>query len=57
MGSLYLFDMMQANIVLDNLIYKNEIPVIIGVFINPGDKGPGMPIHGGANNRAMNMIL
>jgi enterochelin esterase family protein len=51
-GRLYLFDMMQANIVLDNLIYKNEIPVIIGVFIGPGDKGPGMPIYGGTNNRS-----
>jgi enterochelin esterase family protein len=52
-GSLYLFDMMQANIVLDNLISKDEIPVIIGVFINPGDKGPGMPVYGGLNNRSI----
>jgi enterochelin esterase family protein len=52
-GSLYLFDMMQANIVLDNLISKNEIPVIIGVFINPGDKGSGMPVYGGLNNRSL----
>jgi enterochelin esterase family protein len=51
-GGLYLFDMMEANIVLDNLIYKNEIPVVIAVFINPGDKGPGMPIYGGAGNRS-----
>lgn len=51
-GHQYLFDMMQANIVLDNLIHKNEIPVIIGLFINPGDKGPGMPIYGGTGNRS-----
>src|SRR5262245_349006 len=51
-GGLYLFDMMQANIVLDNLIYKNEMPVVIAVFINPGDKGSGMPIYGGAGNRS-----
>lgn len=51
-GGLYLFDMMQANIVLDNLIHANEIPVIIAVFINPGDKGPGMPVYGGAGNRS-----
>jgi len=50
-GALYLFEMMQANIVLDNFIYKKEIPIIIGLFINPGDKGPGMPIYGGFNNR------
>jgi len=52
-GHLYLFDMMQANIVLDNLIHKKEIPVIIGIFINSGDKGPGMPIYGGFNNRSI----
>jgi len=52
-GRLYLFDMMQANIVLDNLICKKQIPVIIGVFINAGDKGPGMPIYGGTNNRSI----
>jgi len=38
---------------LDNLINKREIPVIIAVFINPGDKGPGMPIYGGATNRSI----
>jgi enterochelin esterase family protein len=41
-----------TNIVLHNLIYKKEIPVIIGIFINPGDKGPGMPIYGGSNKRS-----
>ena len=51
-GGLYLFDMMQANVVLDNLIHKNEIPVVIAVFINPGDKGTGMPVYGGAGNRS-----
>lgn len=52
-GGLYLYDMMQANITLDNLIHTNEIPVMIGLFINPGDKGPGMPIYGGAGNRSI----
>jgi len=52
-GALYLFDMMQANIPLDNLIDKKEIPVIIALFINAGDKGPGMPIYGGAGNRSL----
>jgi len=51
-GGLYLLDMMQANIVLDNLVDKKQIPVVIAVFINPGDKGPGMPIYGGAGNRS-----
>ena len=38
---------------LDNLINKKEIPVIIAVFINPGDKGPGGPIYGGVGNRSI----
>jgi hypothetical protein len=38
---------MKANIVLDNLIDKKEMPVVIAVFINPGDKGPGMPVYEG----------
>jgi hypothetical protein len=25
--------------VFDNLIYKQEMPVTIGLFVNPGDKG------------------
>jgi len=29
----------RAPIVFDNLIYKGEIPVIIGIFINPGKNG------------------
>lgn len=32
----------QAHRVLDNLIYRREIPVMIAVFINPGRK-PGQP--------------
>jgi enterochelin esterase family protein len=27
---------MRAQVVMDNLIYRREIPVMIGVFINPG---------------------
>lgn len=53
-GEWYLFDeTMKANIVLDNLIHKKEIPVIIGLFINPGDKGPGNPDLGGMDNRSV----
>mgnify|MGYP006212631673 CR=1 FL=1 len=26
----------RAQVVMDNLIYRREIPVMIGVFINPG---------------------
>lgn len=39
--------------VFDNLIHQKEIPVTIGLFINPGDKGPGVPYHGGTDNRSV----
>lgn len=26
----------RAQVVMDNLIYRRELPVMIGVFINPG---------------------
>jgi enterochelin esterase-like enzyme len=32
----------RANIVMDNLIYRREIPVMLGVFINPGRR-PDQP--------------
>lgn len=42
-----------ATIAMDNLIYKNEMPVCIAVFVGPGDKGPGYPIYGGTDNRSI----
>lgn len=39
--------------VLDSMIAKEEIPVMIGLFISPGDKGPGLPRYGGTDNRSM----
>lgn len=39
--------------VFDNLIHKQEMPVTIGLFVNPGDKGPGNPVYGGTNNRSI----
>ena len=38
--------------VFDNLIYQEEIPVTIAVFLKPGDKGPGAPYAGGMGNRS-----
>jgi enterochelin esterase family protein len=52
-GQDYLGPDVQANVVFDNLIYKGDIPVIIGLFIDPGDKGPGNPIYGGTGNRGV----
>lgn len=43
----YLSPMVNANIVLDNLIAEGRIPVMLAVFVEPGDKGDGMPIYGG----------
>ncbi len=52
-GNLYLFGKeVRPAIVFDNLINKGDIPVMIGLFINPGDKGPGNPVYGGADNRS-----
>jgi enterochelin esterase-like enzyme len=52
-GRMYLGPDVQANVVLDNLIYTGDIPVIIGLFINYGDKGPGSPDYGGTENRSV----
>lgn len=52
-AELYLSPDVNAPIVFDNLIHKQEMPVTIGVFVNPGDKGTGMPIWGGTDNRSL----
>lgn len=51
-GLLYLGADISIPNVFDNLIYKGEMPVTIGLFVNAGDKGPGMPIYGGSDNRS-----
>jgi len=45
--SQYLSPMVNANVVLDNLIAEGRIPAMIAVFLEPGDNGDGMPIYGG----------
>ena len=52
-GALYLGPDCNAATVFDNLIYKGEMPVTIGLFVNAGDKGPGLPIYGGSDNRSI----
>jgi enterochelin esterase-like enzyme len=49
-GRQYLGQTVLANVVLDNLINKGDIPVIVGLFIMYGDKGPGND-WGGSDNR------
>ncbi|MFM8421092.1 MAG: hypothetical protein ACKOEQ_13335, partial [Verrucomicrobiota bacterium] len=34
---------MRAPVVLDNLIAKGQVPVLVGVFINPGHRGSNAP--------------
>ncbi len=46
----------RANVVLDNLIHKKEIPVTIGIFVTPGHKGAEYPATLGTmnpNNRSV----
>ena len=43
----------RAPIVLDNLIHKKEMPITIGIFINPGHRGDTVPADGWkADNRS-----
>jgi enterochelin esterase-like enzyme len=51
-GRQYLNQDVLANVVLDNLIYKGDIPLIIGLFIGYGDRGPGSD-WGGTDNRSV----
>lgn len=54
-GGFYLSDDGDVSVptVLDNLIAKGDIPVTIALFVAPGDKGPGLPIYGGTDNRSV----
>ncbi len=51
-AQLYLGPQTNIPVVFDNLIHKQEMPVTIGLFVSPGDKGPGSPILGGSDNRS-----
>ena len=42
---------MRVPIVFDNLIARGEMPVTVGVFINPGHRGPDAPPAAGWGNR------
>ena len=45
--SYYLSPYFNAHIVMDNLIADGRIPAMIGIFVEPGDNGEGMPIWSG----------
>jgi enterochelin esterase-like enzyme len=51
-GPSYFGPLVNATTVLDNLIHRGEIPMTAGLFVAPGEKGPGNPIYGGDDNRS-----
>src|SRR5262249_7154888 len=42
---------MRVPVVFDNLIHRGEMPVTIGIFINPGRRGGSAPKADGSGNR------
>jgi enterochelin esterase-like enzyme len=48
----YLEHDINTPVVFDNLIHQGQMPVTIGLFVNPGDPGPGNPWYGGTDNRS-----
>jgi enterochelin esterase-like enzyme len=50
---LYLGPEASVPIAFDNLIHQGDMPVTIGLFVSPGESGPGMPRWGGADNRSL----
>lgn len=52
-GAIYLGPDVAAATVLDNLIATGDIPPCLGLFVEPGEAGPGLPIFGGSGNRSI----
>ena len=52
-GAAYLGPECNTPTVFDNLIHKGDMPVTIGLFVSPGDRGPGNPAFGGKDNRSV----
>ncbi|MBV8901828.1 MAG: esterase family protein [Verrucomicrobia bacterium] len=51
-GPYYFSPTVNATTVLDNLVHRGEIPMTVGLFVAPGEVGPGNPIWGGRDNRS-----
>ena len=51
-GQFYLGPDVNVPLVFDSLIHQGEMPVTLGLFVDPGDKGPGSPQYGGDDNRS-----
>jgi enterochelin esterase-like enzyme len=52
-GPSYFGPHVNATFVLDNLIHRSELPMTAGLFVSPGEKGPGYPHFGGDDNRSI----
>lgn len=52
-GLEYVGEQVRATVVLDNLIHRGEIPMTVGLFVSPGETGPGYPVFGGTDNRSI----
>jgi enterochelin esterase family protein len=51
-GPYYFSETVNAPTVLDNLVHRGEIPMTVGLFVSPGEVGPGNPLWGGEDNRS-----
>ena len=52
-GQMYLGPDVVAATVFDNLIAAGDMPPCVGLFVEPGEPGPGLPIYGGTGNRSI----
>ncbi|MEE1757827.1 alpha/beta hydrolase [Streptomyces sp. SP18BB07] len=52
-GPDYFGPLVNATTVLDNLVHRGEIPMTVGLFVAPGEQGPGYPHFGGDHNRSI----
>ena len=51
-ANFYLNPDVNITVAFDNLIHQKDMPITIGLFVMPGDIGPGQPLHGGKDNRS-----
>lgn len=56
-GPDYFGPLVKATTVLDNLVHRGEIPMTVGLFVAPGEQGPGYPHFGGDHNRSIEYDL
>jgi enterochelin esterase-like enzyme len=52
-GARYLGPEIDVPAVFDNLIAAGELPPVVAVFVEPGARGPGLPVYGGNDNRSV----